>query len=80
MVCGAGAISERGQRDVVTCQKDEIRLECVGGSYCISNELSARLGIMMKVAQVGNSKPVKFTGQARKPDLGSFYKLSTWFD
>jgi hypothetical protein len=27
---------------------------------------------MVEVAQVGNGKPVKLTGQARKPDLGSF--------
>jgi len=71
VVCDAGVISERGQRDVFT-QYNDVGLQFIGSSHCISNELSARPRIMVEVAQVGNGKPVKLTGQARKPDLGSF--------
>ena len=80
MLCCAGATSESGQRDVVTGQYNDIGLQLIRRSYCISNELSTRLRIMMKVAQVGNGEPVKLMGQARKPDLGSFNERPTRLD
>ena len=80
MLCCAGAASERGQRDVVTGQYNDIGLLRIGSSHCISNQLGTRLRIMMKVAEVGNGKPVKLTGQARKPDLSSFNNRPTRLD
>jgi hypothetical protein len=76
----AGVTSERGHRDVIAGQCDEVGLLFICGSYRISNELSTRLRIMMKVAEVGNGKPVKLARQARQPDLGSFKNRPTRLD